>query len=262
VPVRILILGGTGEARELAAVLVAADADVISSLAGRVRQPRLPEGRVRIGGFGGAAGLAAFLRDEGITHLVDATHPFAATITANAARAATDAGVPMLVLRRPGWEADPSWESAADIGTAAAVVARWPGENVFLTTGRRDLGVFADDDKHRFLVRTVDPPEGAVPPRMTLLLDRGPYTVGSESALMREHRVGLLVTKNSGGPMTAAKLTAARDLGVQVVMVARPPLPPGSAVVATSTEVLRWLAADSKIFNPDFEVPDGSRTGS
>ena len=246
--VRILILGGTGEARELAAALVAADADVISSLAGRVSRPRLPDGPGRVGGFGGADGLAAFLRDEGITRLVDATHPFAATITANAARAATDAGVARLVLRRPGWEADPSWEGVADIRAAAEAVARWPGERVFLTTGRRDLGAFAADDGHQFLVRTVDPPEGSVPPRMTLVLDRGPYTVEGESALMREHRIGLLVTKDSGGPMTAAKLAAARDLGVRVVIVARPPLPPGSAVAATVPEALRWLAGrDAKV---------------
>jgi precorrin-6A/cobalt-precorrin-6A reductase len=242
--VRILILGGTGEAREIAGVLVTAGADVISSLAGRVRQPRLPEGPVRIGGFGGADGLAAFLREERITHVVDATHPFAGAITANAARAATDADVPLLVLRRPGWDADPSWENVADISAAAGAVAHWPGKDVFLTTGRRDLAAFAADDSHRFLVRTVDPPDGPVPPRMMLILDRGPYTVEGESALMREHRVGLLVTKNSGGPMTAAKLTAARDLGVHVVMVARPPLPPGSTAVATVPEALRWLGTD------------------
>jgi precorrin-6A/cobalt-precorrin-6A reductase len=239
--VRILILGGTGEARELAAALVADDADVISSLAGRVSQPRLPAGPVRVGGFGGAEGLAAFLRDEGITQLIDATHPFAATITANAAWAATDAGVPRLVLRRRDWEADPSWISVADIHQAAGAVAHWPGEDVFLTTGRRDLDAFAADDRHRFLVRTVDPPDGPAPPRMTLILDRGPYTVEGESALLREHRIGLLVTKNSGGPMTAAKLSAARGLGVQVVMVRRPPLPPGSAVATTAQEALRWL---------------------
>ena len=240
-PVRILILGGTGEARELAAELVAAGADVISSLAGRVSQPRLPDGQVRVGGFGGAEGLAAFLREEGITHLIDATHPFAATITANAALAAADTGAPRLVLRRPGWEADPSWERVAGIREAAEAVARWPGESVFLTTGRRDLDAFASDDSHRYLVRTVDPPEGAVPPRMTLLLDRGPYTVEGETALMREHRIGLLVTKNSGGPMTAAKLTAARDLGVLVVMVRRPPLPSDTTVAATVPGALRWL---------------------
>jgi precorrin-6A/cobalt-precorrin-6A reductase len=239
--VRILILGGTGEARDLAATLVTAGADVISSLAGRVNRPRLPDGAVRVGGFGGAEGLAAFLRDESVTHLVDATHPFAGTITANAALAATGAGVPRLVLRRPGWDADPSWQVVAGIRQAAEAVARWPGEGVFLTTGRRDLDAFAADDRHRFLVRTVDPPDGLVPPRMTLILDRGPYRVESESALMREHRIGLLVTKNSGGPMTVAKLSAARDLGVHVVMVRRPPLPPDSTAVATVEEALRWL---------------------
>jgi precorrin-6A/cobalt-precorrin-6A reductase len=240
--VRILILGGTGEARELAAALVAGGTDVLSSLAGRVRRPRLPDGPVRVGGFGGADGLAAFLRDEGITHLIDATHPFAGGITANAAVAAAKADVPRLVLRRPEWETDPSWHTVPDIETAAAVVSAWPGEGVFLTTGRRDLSAFATDDRHRFLVRTVDPPEGAVPPTMTLILDRGPYTVEGESALLAEHRIGLLVTKNSGGPMTAAKLRAARDLGVQVVMVRRPPLPPGSAAVATVPEALAWIS--------------------
>jgi precorrin-6A/cobalt-precorrin-6A reductase len=243
--VRILILGGTGEARELAGELVAAGRDVLSSLAGRVRQPRFPDGPVRVGGFGGAEGLAAFLRAEGITAVIDATHPFAGAITANAAQAARAAQVPLLVLRRPEWAADPSWDLVADIGAAAAAVRAWPGESVFLTTGRRDLGVFAADDQHRFLVRTVDPPEGPAPPRMTLVLDRGPYTVEGESALMRDHGVGLLVTKNSGGPMTEAKLHAARDLGIQVVMVQRPNVPEGSAVAATVAEVVRWLSPDT-----------------
>jgi precorrin-6A/cobalt-precorrin-6A reductase len=245
VGVRILILGGTGEARELAAELVAAGADVLSSLAGRVRQPRLPDGPVRVGGFGGAAGLAAFLRAEQITAVIDATHPFAGAITANAAQAAAQAEVPLLVLRRPEWEAAPSWDLVADIGAAAAAVRAWPGESVFLTTGRRDLGVFAADDRHRFLIRAVDPPDGPVPPRMTLVLDRGPYTVEGESALMRQHGVGLLVTKNSGGPMTAAKLAAARDLGVQVLMVQRPPQPEGSVVVSTVPEAVQWISRTS-----------------
>jgi precorrin-6A/cobalt-precorrin-6A reductase len=245
VAVRILILGGTGEARDLAAELVAAAVDVLSSLAGRVRQPRLPDGPVRVGGFGGAEGLAAFLRAEAITGVVDATHPFAGIITAHAARAAAQAGVPLLVLRRPEWEADPSWDAPPDIRAAAAAVRAWPGESVFLTTGRRDLDVFAPDDQHLFLVRTVDPPDGPVPPRMTLVLDRGPYTVDGESALMRDHGIGLLVTKNSGGPMTAAKLQAARNLGVHVLMVQRPPLPPGSVVVTTVAEAVRWVSAGS-----------------
>jgi precorrin-6A/cobalt-precorrin-6A reductase len=263
--VRILILGGTGEARQLAAELTKTGTDVISSLAGRVSRPRLPEGPVRIGGFGGADGLAEFLAAEGITHIVDATHPFAATITANAARAAARAEVPLLVLRRPEWEPAPGWNVVPDIEAAAAAVRQWPGEAVFLTTGRRDLRAFAADGQHRFLVRAVDPPDVAaeaaetvrtarrnpraavdathVPPRMTLILDRGPYTVEGETALMRDNGIGLLVTKNSGGPMTAAKLQAACDLGVQVVIVCRPPLPPGVVAVPTVEDALRWLGA-------------------
>lgn len=251
---RILILGGTGEARELAAELTAAGVDVVSSLAGRVRLPRLPAGEVRIGGFGGAAGLAGFLRAESITSIVDATHPFASAITANAAEAAAEAGLPLLVLRRPPWPADPSWQTVPDIAAAAAAVRGWPtgaggaGETVFLTTGRRDLGAFAADDSHRFLVRAVDPPDpdGPLPPRMTLLLDRGPYTPEGESALMREHGVGLLVTKNSGGPMTAAKLQAARELGVRVVVVERPPLPPGSTAVTTVAQAVTWVMGGAR----------------
>jgi precorrin-6A/cobalt-precorrin-6A reductase len=243
--VRILILGGTGEARELAAELVAGGVEVLSSLAGRVTEPRLPDGPVRVGGFGGAEGLASFLRVEGITAVIDATHPFAGTISAHAAVAAAQAGVPLLVLRRPEWEAAPGWDEVADIRAAAAAVRAWPGESVFLTTGRRDLGVFAADDRHRFLVRAVDPPDGPVPPRMTLVLDRGPYTVEGESALMRGHGIGLLVTKNSGGPMTAAKLRAARDLGVQVLMVRRPPLPAGSVAVTTVAAAMRWISPGS-----------------
>jgi precorrin-6A/cobalt-precorrin-6A reductase len=247
--VRILILGGTGEARELAAALTAAGIDVVSSLAGRVRQPRLPDGPVRIGGFGGAAGLAGYLHDEAITAIVDATHPFAAAISANAAEAAAQAGLPLVVLRRPPWPAEPSWQTVQDIVAAAAAVRAWPGESVFLTTGRRDLGAFAADGGHRFLVRAVDPPDpgGPVPPRMTLLLDRGPYTPESEAALMREHGVGLLVTKNSGGPMTAAKLQVARELAVQVVVVDRPPPPPGSVVVTTVAEALSWVSPTDQV---------------
>lgn len=238
---RILVLGGTGEARALAAELVADGADVISSLAGRVQQPRWPEGPVRIGGFGGAAGLAAFLRDDDITAVVDATHPFAATITTNAAIACEQVGVPRLVLRRPGWDIESSWQVVADMPAAAQSVRAWSGESVFLTTGRRDLAVFADDDRHSFLVRTIDPPEGPVPPRTMLLLDRGPFTLDGERALLRQHGVGLLVTKNSGGSMTAAKLQAARELRVLVVVVQRPPLPEGGEVVSTVNDALTWI---------------------
>lgn len=239
---RILVLGGTGEARALAAALLAEGMDVLSSLAGRVQRPRLPEGPVRIGGFGGADGLAAFLRQERFAAVVDTTHPFATTITANAALAAEQVGVPRLVLRRPGWDVDPVWQIVPDMAGAADAVRTWDGDSVFLTTGRRDLAVFAADERHRFLVRTVDPPDGALPPRVTLLLDRGPYTVDGERRLLREHGIGLLVTKDSGGSMTSAKLQAAREAGVQVVVVRRPPLPAGSEVVTTVEDVLDWVA--------------------
>ncbi len=223
---------------------------MVSSLAGpgSAHRRALPAGEVRIGGFGGAAGLAGYLRAEAITSIVDATHPFATAITGNATEAAAEAGLPLLVLRRPPWPADPWWQTVPDIAEAAAAVRAWPGESVFLTTGRRDLGAFAADDRHRFLVRAVDPPDpdGPAPPQMTLLLDRGPYTPEGEAALMREHGVGLLVTKNSGGPMTAAKLQAARELGVRVVVIERPPLPPGSTAVTTVAEALSWVMGGAR----------------
>jgi precorrin-6A/cobalt-precorrin-6A reductase len=215
----------------------------VSSLAGRVSNPALPVGEVRIGGFGGADGLVGYLREGRFTRLVDATHPFAATITANAARAATLAGVPLLVLRRPGWtaRAGDDWTRVPTIAAAAAAVARHPAGTVLLTTGRRDLDAFAADDRHAFVVRTVDPPTGAVPARMTLVLGRGPYTLDGELALLRGHGVGLLVTKDSGGPLTVAKLDAARELRVPVVMVDRPPLPLGVRTVTTVEQALAQL---------------------
>lgn len=215
--------------------------ELLSSLAGRVQRPRLPEGPVRIGGFGGADGLTEFLRAGRYDAIVDATHPFAATISANAALAAARTGIARLVLCRAGWETDPSWELVADMPAAAQTVRDWVGESVFVTTGRRDLEVFADDDRHSFLVRTVDPPSGRVPARMTLLLDRGPYTLAGESTLLREHGIGLLVTKNSGGSLTVAKLHAAAACGVRVVMVARPALPAGSLVVESAEAAWEWI---------------------
>jgi precorrin-6A/cobalt-precorrin-6A reductase len=242
--VRVLILGGTGEARALAAELVTRPGvEVTSSLAGRVRDPALPAGGVRIGGFGGAAGLAAYLAAERIDRLVDATHPFAATISAHAAAAAGATGVPLVVLRRPGWSAQPGdrWTRVPDMVAAAASAAALPAGCIFLTTGRRDLAAFAADEGHDYLVRTVERPDGATPPRMTLLLARGPYTIEGEAGLIREHGVTALVTKDSGGELTSAKLAAARDRGIGVIMVDRPPLPAGVTAVPTVDAVLDRL---------------------
>ena len=244
--VRVLILGGTGEARALAAALDGQPGlEMVSSLAGRVTDPALPVGQVRIGGFGGVAGLVAYLSDDKIDAVVDATHPFAATITAHAAVAVPETGCPLLILRRPGWQESDGdrWTRVADIVAAGALVAARPPGTIFLTTGRRDLAAFAGDSSHDYVARTVDPPTGALPPRMTLLLDRGPYTVEGETALLRQHNVSVLVTKDSGGAMTMAKLAAARDLAVPVVMVDRPPLPAGVRVVETVDAAVQWLVS-------------------
>jgi precorrin-6A/cobalt-precorrin-6A reductase len=238
---RVLILGGTGEARWLATALVAADTPVLSSLAGRVATPVLPPGEVRIGGFGGAAGLAAWLREERPVAVVDATHPFAAAMTASAAEAAAATCVPLLRLQRPGWTAQPGddWRWVGSLAGAAAAVAGFGA--VFLTTGRQGLAAFAGLTG-RCVVRSVDPPSPPLPERITVVLDRGPFTVEEEIALMREHAVDVVVTKDSGGSMTAAKLTAARELGIPVVLVRRPPLPTGVPVVSTVEEALTWLS--------------------
>ncbi|MGW0828127.1 cobalt-precorrin-6A reductase [Streptomyces sp. NPDC002845] len=237
----VLVLGGTTEARELAAELARRpDVRVTTSLAGRVSRPGALEGDVRIGGFGGAEGLAAWLREQRVDAVVDATHPFAAGITANAARAAAATGVRSVVLRRPGWSPGPGdvWHPVASLAEAAALLPSL-GRHVFLTTGRLGLAAFAGLTRLRFLVRSVEVPEPPMPPHTQVLLARGPFTVADEKSLLREHRIDVLVTKDSGGDATAAKLAAARELGVPVVVVQRPPLPQG---VTTAPDVPRALA--------------------
>ena len=235
-----LLLGGTAEARRLAEALVADGDDVLSSLAGRVAEPVLPPGEVRIGGFGGAEGLAEWLRANPVRAMVDATHPFAATITANAAAAAEATGTPLLRLQRPGWHEQPGddWRWVDTLEDAAAAVAGFA--HVFLTTGRRGLDAFAGLTAE-VLLRTVDPPEPPLPARTTVVLERGPFSVEDELALMRQHGVDVVVTKDSGGGMTAAKLTAARELRIPVVLVRRPPLPAGVPVVDTVEAARAWM---------------------
>ncbi|NIJ13718.1 precorrin-6A/cobalt-precorrin-6A reductase [Saccharomonospora amisosensis] len=220
----VLILGGTSEARALAAALVASGVRVVSSLAGRVASPRLPEGEVRVGGFGGPNGLAGWLTEYDITAVVDATHPFAERIGESAVRGTALAGVPLLRLERPGWVPTPGddWHWVDTLREAAAVVPSL-GSRAFLTSGRQGLSAFAHASGVWFLARCVDPPEPPLPPRLEVLLSRGPYRVADELALLREHRIEVLVTKDSGGSLTSAKLTAARQLRVPVVVVRRPP---------------------------------------
>jgi precorrin-6A/cobalt-precorrin-6A reductase len=240
-PGPVLVLGGTAEARALAAALADAGVHVVSSLAGRVRDPALPAGEVRIGGFGGVEGLAAWLREHGVAAVVDATHPFASTMTAHAVSATAAVGVPLVVLCRPGWPPDPDWTWADSLPAAAAALPTL-GKRVFLTTGRTSLAAFADLDLE-FLVRCVDPPSGPMPRRVHVLLSRGPFTVDGERSLMREHGVDVLVTKDSGGPLTSAKLAAAREEGVTVLVVRRPPLPAGVEAVDTVEAALARLRA-------------------
>jgi precorrin-6A/cobalt-precorrin-6A reductase len=240
--VRVLILGGTGEARALASRLHGRpDVQVVSSLAGRVRDPALPVGEVRVGGFGGVAGLAEALGSFDV--LVDATHPFAATISAHAAAAAASTGTPLIALRRPGWTEGPDdrWTRVPSVAAAAALVRAGGPGCVFVTTGRRDLAAYAADGAHEYLIRTVEPPTSPLPPQTTLLLARGPYTADGETELLSAHRVTVLVTKDSGGSLTSAKLDAARSLGVPVVVVDRPPLPEGVVALSSVEEVLSRL---------------------
>jgi precorrin-6A/cobalt-precorrin-6A reductase len=243
---KVLLLGGTGEARELAALLVACGCEVVSSLAGRTVDARLPVGEVRSGGFGGAAGLARWLRENPVGAVVDATHPFAATMTSHAVTAARQVGVPLLVLRRPGWTAESgdAWHWVDSAAEAAGLLPSL-GSRAFLTIGRQGLQGFATTGLWT-LARCVDTPEPR-PSWCALILARGPYDVDGELRLMREYRIDVLVTKDSGGPATSAKLEAARRLRVPVVVIRRPPLPAGVDVVNSVTQAARWLAVTDNL---------------
>ena len=235
---RVLLLGGTAEARALAERLHP-KVDIISSLAGRVPDPALPVGPVRIGGFGGADGLRDWLVDNNITAVVDATHPFAATITANAAAACAGLDLPHLVLSRPPW--DPAGATVVANDTEAAeVIANKGYSRVFLTTGRSGVAAFSGSDAW-FLIRVVTAPDvGALPRNHELLLSRGPYGYDDERELLRSRGIEALVTKNSGGAMTRAKLGAASSLGADVLMIQRPALPDGVAAVSSVQEAVAW----------------------
>ena len=236
---RVLLLGGTAEGRELAARLHP-QTDVISSLAGRVPDPALPVGPVRIGGFGGVEGLRQWLRENDITVVVDATHPFAATITANVAAVCVELALPHLVLSRPAWDPGEAMLVGSDL-EAADVVADKEYSRVFLTTGRSGSAAFRDSDAW-FLIRVVTAPEpGNLPADHELLLSRGPYCYEDEQRLIRDRQIDVVVTKNSGGELTRPKLDAAHALGVDVVMIDRPPLPAGVTVVGSVDEAVQWV---------------------
>ncbi len=239
----LLILGGTTEATALANLAAERGVQGTVSFAGRVDRPRRQPLPQRVGGFGGVDGLADYIRAEGITHLVDATHPFAAQMSRNAVYAAQQAGIPMVALTRPAWrpQTGDRWTHVPDIAGALAAL-NGEARRVMLAVGRMHLAEFAPNPQHFYLLRLVDPPKDALPfPQYHIVVDRGPFTVEDDSALMREHGIDLVVSKNAGGSGASAKLDAARALGLPVVMIDRPALPDRRAL-ATPAEVLDWVA--------------------
>jgi precorrin-6A/cobalt-precorrin-6A reductase len=239
----ILILGGTAEARKLAERL-AGDPRFITtlSLAGRTRAPAEQPVPVRVGGFGGAEGLAAYIQENGVTILIDATHPYAAQISRNAAEAARLANIPLIALRRPAWTraAGDRWIEVDSITGAVGALGETP-RKVFLTLGRQELLPFETAPYHRYLIRSVDPVE---PPLDVLhaiyLMSRGPFAEADEARLLAEHGIEVIVAKNSGGPSSYGKIAAARQLGIEVIMVRRPVLP-DTPSVETIEDMLAWL---------------------
>lgn len=236
---RLLLLGGTAEARALAARLYP-HIDLISSLAGRIPDPALPVGPVRIGGFGGSEGLRAWLTDHHIDAVVDATHPFAATITANAAKACAELGLPHLLLHRPAWETSGVIETRSD-ADAAEVVANKGYSRVFVTTGRSGVAAFRNSGAW-FLIRVVTPPDpDSLPRDHHIVLSRGPYRYDDEHRLMEQHGIQAVVTKNSGGALTSAKIQTAQALGIDVVMIQRPDIPLGVQAVGSVEDAEAWV---------------------
>ncbi|MBV8664296.1 MAG: cobalt-precorrin-6A reductase [Hyphomicrobiales bacterium] len=242
---RLLILGGTTEASQLARALAERpDIAATLSLAGRTQSPLAPPIPYRVGGFGGIEGLRAYLRSERIDAVVDATHPFAAQMSLNAEAACRLEGAPLVVFTRPAWVRQPGdvWTEVERVEDAVAALGDAP-RNVFLTQGRLQLGAFRAAPQHLYVVRAIDPPEAiAALPRHRLILARGPFRLEDELALLREQAIDILVTKNSGGAATYPKIEAARRLGVKVVMLERPK--GGQAPrVGDLKEALAWIEA-------------------
>ena len=239
----VLLLGGTGEARVLAGRLVDAGVPVVTSLAGTVSPGNPPPGEIRIGGFGGVAGLIDHLRENPIAQVVDATHPFAARISAHAATACAQVGVPLVRLSRPSWRRRPdasTWHWVADMA-AAKRAAEKLGRRVFLSVGRRSAAEFTQWRDRYVLLRVVEEPETPVPDSWEVLAVRGPFDLAAERELLLDRRIDVMVTRDSGGSHTAAKLDAAAVLGTRVVVVARPADPPGVPLVQSVDAAMDWV---------------------
>jgi precorrin-6A/cobalt-precorrin-6A reductase len=246
-PRRILILGGTADANKLAnAVAGIAGLKAVLSYAGRTDNPTPPPIAWRVGGFGGIKGLVTYLRAERIERVVDATHPFAAQMSAHAVAACAEAGVPLLALERKPWlrQSGDHWIEVDDLAAAAVALGAAP-RRVFLGIGRMHLQIFAAHPQHAYLVRLVDPPRAALPlPNAEVIVARGPFDRAADRAMLTQHGIEIVVAKNAGGDAASAKIDAARDLALPVVMVRRPLVPPRQTVESVA-EVLRWLGHDT-----------------
>ncbi|MGE6741085.1 cobalt-precorrin-6A reductase [Allorhizobium pseudoryzae] len=244
----ILILGGTTEARQLAERLGETGRFRLElSLAGRTKAPVRQPVPLRIGGFGGAEGLGRYLTEHGFDLLVDATHPYAAKISANAARAADLTGIPLVTLRRPGWEQQSGdrWREVDSVEAAVTALGELP-RRAFLALGRQELLPFEAAPQHAYLVRSVDPVEPPLDlPTVTYLTARGPFEEVDEWALLTGHGIEAIVCKNSGGMASYGKITAARELGIEVIMIRRPVLP----------DVLAFQTVDDLVCHVDQAFP-------
>jgi len=243
---RVLVLGGTTEASALARLL-AGDGRFVAtlSLAGRTAAPRVQPIPTRVGGFGGVAGLAAFLRQQAIDAVVDATHPYADQMSRHAVEACRTTGVALVSIVRPPWpcQQGDAWQVVTSADAAAATLGATP-RHVFLSLGRQELQAFAAAPQHRYLARVIDPPlQAGLPPDLTLLSARGPFDREAELRLLKDRQIEVVVSKNAGGTATYAKIVAARELGLPVVMIARPDKPAGR-IVASPEEAMASLAHD------------------
>ncbi|MDN5001166.1 cobalt-precorrin-6A reductase [Bradyrhizobium sp. GCM10027634] len=238
---RALILGGIADASLLATEIARAGIDAVYSYGGRTRAPADQPLPTRIGGFGGVSGLADTIRREDITHVIDATHPFAAEMSRNAIAACAETGTPLIALERAPWTKAPgdNWIEVADVSAAAAALPEAP-TNVFLAIGRQHIAPFASKAQHAYTLRFVDPPEAPLPFAADVIVSRGPFTLDGELEMMRVRGIARIVARNSGGDGARAKIDAARTLGLPVIMIARPKLPERPRVESVA-EVMQWL---------------------
>jgi precorrin-6A/cobalt-precorrin-6A reductase len=242
---RVLLLGGTTEAAGMARALSDTGVDAVYSYAGRTEAPVGQPLPVRVGGFGGVEGLAAYLKAEAVTHVIDATHPFAAQMSRNAVEACADTGIPLIALEREPWQAAQGdrWTHVPDLAAAVAALGS-PPRRVFLAIGRQTLAAFATAPQHHYLLRLVDPLREPLPlPETEVVIARGPFDVEGDRALLLAHRIDVIVAKNAGGAGAAAKLVAARDLGLPVILIDRPHLP-DRRIARTVEEIIAWLGLD------------------